>query len=73
MSLPISRMHYTDLYCAALNGGKETQEIFDRLKNNGCFDNIVERPEPGMFLADYSVSFLYPHKMQNIDLNPSIA
>ena len=72
MSLPISRFHYTDLYCAALNGGEDTQRIFDKLKADGAFDNIIENPEPGMFLADYSVCFLYPHSIK-INKYPSVA
>ena len=68
MTLPISRFHYTDLYCAALNGGDDTMKIFNNLKSSGAFDNIIENPEPGMFLADYSVCFMYPHtiKTENI-------
>ena len=62
----ITRFHYTDLYCAALNN-PDCMKIFKRMEEEG-FD-IVEHPEPGEFFPDYSVMFMYPHEIKPLDFS----
>lgn len=56
---PITRMHHTDLECAAMNGGEDTQAIWERLKETHDFV-IHEVPLDGVYYHDFSISFMYP-------------
>jgi hypothetical protein len=60
--MKITRFHYTDLFCAALNGGPDTMEIFKKLEARGF--EIDEVPKDGEFYMDCSIMFMYPHKIQ---------
>jgi hypothetical protein len=64
----ISRFHYTDLCCAAMNDRSgDSQKIFDDLGKNGW--DIVEdmSPEESRFY-DYSIRFMYPHQISLINI-----
>jgi hypothetical protein len=41
---------------------RDMKVIFDEMEKNHGFD-IVEHPEPGEFLSDLTVNFLYPHRI----------
>lgn len=56
----VTRAHYTDLECAALNGGRDTQAIWEDLQKLYIFD-IDEQPVEGVHYSDFSISFAYPH------------
>ncbi len=62
----ITRFHYTDLVCAAMNDTTgDTQRILDRMIEDPGF-TIDEEPVPGVFYHDVSVNFMYPHEITPI-------
>ncbi len=63
----ITRFHYTDLVCAAMNDKTgDTQRILDRMIEDPGF-TIDEEPVPGVFYIDQSVNFMYPHEIKLAD------
>ncbi len=63
----ITRFHYTDLVCAAMNDKTgDTQRILDRMIEDPGF-TIDEEPVPGMLYIDQSVNFMYPHEIKLAD------
>ena len=65
----ITRAHYTDLVCAAMNDTTgDTQKILDRMEKNPGFQ-IDERPVEGVFYVDQSICFMYPHEIKPINFD----
>ena len=63
----ITRMHYTDLVCAAMNDTTgDTQRILDRMNEDPGFQ-IDEQPAEGVHYIDQSVNFMYPHEIGFIE------
>lgn len=63
----ITRAHYTDLVCAAMNDTTgDTQRILDRMNEDPGFQ-IDEQPVEGVFYIDQSVNFMYPHEIGLIE------
>ena len=66
-SIRITRAHYTDLVCAAMNDTTgDTQRILDRMEADPGFQ-IDEQPVEGVFYIDQSVNFMYPHEIGLIE------
>lgn len=65
----ITRAHYTDLVCAAMNDTTgDTQKILDRMEKDPGFQ-IDERPVEGVFYVDQSICFMYPHEIKPINFD----
>ena len=61
----ITRSHYIDLECNALNN-PDAKRIFDEMSINPGWE-IIDNPEPNEFIMDYSVNFMYPHEIKVLD------
>lgn len=62
--LTLTRFHYTDLECAALNGGADGKRIWEDFVAR--FEiTIDEIPVPGKHYADMSVCFMYPSQISS--------
>ena len=60
----VSRLHMGDLESAYLNCPNEKiRAKFDALRKDPGFC-VVDDPEPGEFLQDLSIMFLYPHEIK---------
>jgi hypothetical protein len=61
MKRRISRFHYTDLLCAAMNC-PATKVIFDKMEAEG-FEIVEDMSPEESRIHDYSICLMYPHQI----------
>ena len=69
MGIRISRGHYGDLCAAAMNVENINPELAARFKEMEKDFEIVDEPQPGEFMMDLSIMFMYPNKITPLEIN----